>query len=108
MLEQRIVLEHKADTSFADLIARDIAAVEKNWPAASVGHVHPRDDTQQRGLAAAAWPKQRDKLAGFDLKAYVVERLELIESLMNPADLDAHRMAPSPSAAGITALPPLY
>jgi hypothetical protein len=89
MFEERIVLEHKTDAPFADLIAGNIAAVEKYWAAANIGGVHARDRAQQRGLAAAARPKQRDKLSALDLEADIIERFELTKSLTDRANLNA-------------------
>ena len=54
------------------------------------GLFEPRDDAQERRLAAAARAEQRRQRAGLDLERHVVERDELAEPLADAGDLDAH------------------
>ena len=60
--EQRVVLKDEADSPLAGLPVRRILAVEQH--AAAVGRLEAGDDPQQRRLAAARRPEQRDELAG--------------------------------------------
>src|SRR6202030_1065214 len=104
VLEQRIVLEDKADAPFADLLGGNVEAVEEDLSSAGVGGFHTRDHAQKRRLAGAARPEKGDEFAGLDLEANIVERLELIVGLVEPANLDAHRI-PSFSTWYVSLLP---
>ncbi|KAG0926323.1 hypothetical protein G6F31_018430 [Rhizopus arrhizus] len=65
VLEQRIVLEYEADLTLAHIDRGGVFAGEQHT--AGIGRLQPRDDAQQRGLAAAGRPQQRHELARFDI-----------------------------------------
>ena len=90
--EQRVVLEHEADPALAHVAAGGVLAVELDAP--GVGLFEAGDDAQQRGLAAAGRAQQRHQLAGGDVQADVVERLEGAKALADLVDDDAHAVCP--------------
>ncbi|MOA70028.1 hypothetical protein D3C78_1986000 [compost metagenome] len=51
VLEQGIVLKHESDLALTDVHGRGILAREQH--AAGIGRLQPRDDAEQRRLAAA-------------------------------------------------------
>src|SRR5262249_21133405 len=59
--EERIVLEYQADVTAVGRLLFDGGATEQD--AALARHLKPGDATQRRGLAAAAWSKQRDEFS---------------------------------------------
>ncbi len=59
--EQRVVLEHEADLAFARADVGDVFAVQHDR--ARIGILEARDHAQQRGLARARRPEQRDQFA---------------------------------------------
>ena len=65
--EQRVVLEHEADLALARVRRRSRPRrANRTLPASGV--FEARDDAQQRGLAAARRPEQRDQLARRDVE----------------------------------------
>src|SRR5688572_12302353 len=93
--EKRVVLKHEADAALTNLPAGRILAVEEH--AAAIGRLEPRHDAQQRRLAAARRPEQRDELARAHLEAHVVERREAAEGLRDVADINTHQCGNSPT-----------
>ncbi len=70
--EQRIILEHEADAAPAHRHGERIAAIEQHAPAARL--LEPGNDAQQRRLAGAGRPEQRDQFARLDVERDVGER----------------------------------
>ncbi len=72
--EQRVVLEHETDAPLAGRAVEDIFAVHHHrCRLIAVGRVQAGDDPQQRGLAGAGGPQQRDQLAVFDMQVHVAQ-----------------------------------
>jgi hypothetical protein len=92
MPEQGIVLEDKADPPVAGAPVRGLFLSEENR--AALGKLQAGDDPQQRRLARAGRPEQRDQLSCLHLEAHVLERRELAKRLRDIADLDAHPTVP--------------
>src|SRR6185436_6186681 len=90
--EEGIVLEHEADPALANVGVGCVLAVEEDG--ARVGHLEAGDDAQQRRLARARRPEQRDQLAGGDVETEVVADDGGAEALLQVAHFDAHRRAP--------------
>ena len=86
--EQRVVLEHESDMALAGAVGERVLAVERNL--AGIGPVQPGDDPQQRGLARARRPEQRQQLAVGDLEIDVVERGKRAELLHDVPDFNRH------------------
>jgi len=61
MREQGVVLEHEPESTPMRWHAQDVQPIEEHL--ARFGPFEPRDDPQQRRLAAPAWSQQRDGLA---------------------------------------------
>jgi hypothetical protein len=72
VLEQRVVLEHEADVALAHVLGRGI--LPRQHHLSRVGAFQARDDSQQRGLAAARRPQQRRQFAFGEVQRDVVER----------------------------------
>ena len=96
------MLEHEADIALADAVRQRVLAVELHL--ALVGPFEARDDAQQRGLARAGRPEQRDQLARADVELDLLERGEVAEALGDVADGDLHRFNPLPHALSSAAL----
>ncbi len=79
MAEQRIVLEHEADIALLDGLFRGIG-IAKEYLAGG-GHFQARNEPQQRGLARAGWPQQRDQFTRTDIERDIVECGETVEFL---------------------------
>ena len=92
--EQRIVLEGKAGLAFAGGQVRDILAVKQDLSRAGVGKFQTGDDAQQRRLAGAGRPEQRDEFAGINFQTHVVQRGIPAEFFCDMTDLDAHGATP--------------
>ena len=86
--EQRVMLKHEADMALAGAVRQRVLAVERNL--AGVGPVQPGDDPQQRGLARARRPEQRQQLAIGDLEVDIVERGKRAEFLHDILDFNRH------------------
>ena len=70
--EQRVLLEDRVDGALVRRQVVDLVAEEAD---AAPGQVlEPRDAAQQRGLAAAGRPQEREELVIRDLEAHVIER----------------------------------
>ena len=95
--EQRIGLEHEADIALLHRLGRGVLVAEED--AARGGGLEPGDEPQQRGLARARGPEQRDQLARADVERHVVERRVAREFLADVLDADIQRRAPSVPAA---------
>ena len=86
--KQRVVLKHEADLALTHMHIGGVFTAEVN--AAGVRGFQPGNDAQQRGLAAARGPEQRDQFARIDVETDIAERLEIAEILADVADFDAH------------------
>ncbi|MNT13424.1 hypothetical protein D3C72_1483940 [compost metagenome] len=98
MLEQRVVLEHKAHLALAHMLVRGIAPGQHDL--ARIGALQAGDDAQQRGLAAAGRPQQRGQLAFVEIERDVVQRDKVAKALLYVLDLDAHDACPCKLASG--------
>jgi hypothetical protein len=90
--EEGVVLEDEAHAAVREALAGDVLAVEQDGPAARVGLLEAGDDAQQRGLARARGPQQRDQAAGGHREAHLLQRAVAAEAeaLADVAHLDAH------------------
>ena len=88
VLERGVVLEDEADAALLRHDAGHVPIADQD--ASRVGRLEPRDDAQQRRLAAAARPEQRRERAVRDLDPDVVERREVAEALRDVLSLDGH------------------
>ena len=61
MAEQRIVLEHEADIALLHGLVRGVLVAEEDGALGRA--LQPGDQPQQRRLAGAGRPEQRDQLA---------------------------------------------
>ena len=86
--EQRVVLEHEADVTFARALRQRVLAVEGDF--AGIRPVEAGDDPQQRGLAGAGGAEQREQLAVIDLEVDTVERCKAAELLDEIFDFNGH------------------
>ena len=66
MREQGVVLEHHPDVALRRREPRDILAADQDLPAAHL--VQPRDEPQDRTLAAARRPQKRQETARLDIE----------------------------------------
>ncbi len=95
--EQRVVLEDEADAAVARAALGRVLAVEEH--VAGVGELESGDDAQQRRLARARRPEQRDQLAFLHLEVHRAQRGEGAETLGDAACFDAHALLHSNSRA---------
>ena len=82
------MLEHESDMALAGAAGERVFAVERNL--AGIRPVEPGDDPQQRGLARARRPEQRQQFAVGDLQIDAVERGERAELLHDILDFNRH------------------
>ena len=94
--EQRVALEHRAHRTALRRAADEVLAVEHD--AAGVGQVEARDHPQERRLAAAGGPQQREELARLDGEADVVDGGEVAEPARDPLDFEQRHGRDPPSA----------
>src|SRR5208282_148649 len=78
----------EADLALAHADVGGVLAVKQHL--AGVRRFQPGDYPEQRGLARARQPQQRDQLAGFDMQVDIVNRNELAELLGYVSELDTH------------------
>lgn len=81
MRKQRVALEHHPEIAVLRRAAGDVRIAVKDAPGR--GHREPGDGHQQRSLARAGRPKQREELAGADVQGDVAQGLEAAEALAN-------------------------
>jgi hypothetical protein len=96
--EQRVVLEDEPDAAVAGAVERRVVAVEMDR--SRVGRFEAGDDAEQRRLARARWPEQRDELPRPDLEAHIVQRREGAESPGHTPDPDTHTAQFLPCGVG--------
>src|SRR3546814_6553020 len=82
------MLEDETDASFTDRLTGDVFVTEEDSP--GVGKFEAGDAAQQRGLAGAGRPEQRDQLARCDVEINAAERSEATECILDAANLDVH------------------
>ena len=85
--EERVVLKNHADVASGGRRERHVLAAEQD--AALLRQLEARDDLEQRGLAGAARPEDREELAGPDLEIDAVERDNRSERLADTAQSQA-------------------
>ncbi|MNW64821.1 hypothetical protein D3C74_431380 [compost metagenome] len=88
VLEQRIVLEHKADLP---LLGRKIIyrlAMKNNL--AAVRRLQSCQHAQNRGFAPAAWTEQPNQMAFGNAEVDVLHRVKISEMLIESPDLYMH------------------
>src|SRR6185437_15399398 len=71
MRKQCVVLEHHVDRPLMRHDLPNVHAAQQD--AALVRRLEAGEHAQQRGLAAAAWTKQREELAGRNVERYAVD-----------------------------------
>ena len=86
MREYRIVLEHHREPALPRRQVRHVAPADQHAPAALP--LEPRDDAQQRRLAAARRPEQREELAVAHAQRHIAERGDGAEGFLDVIDLD--------------------
>ena len=86
MIEQRVLLEHRVDAALVGGDARHVLPLEQDFTLA--GHFKSADDAQQRGLATARGPQQRDEFTFADVEVHVVQHLGVAEALADPLQFD--------------------
>ena len=90
VIEERVVLENEACLALVGGEAGDIAAMEENVPIAGIGEFQAGNDTEQRRLARAAWPKEGDEFALADVEGYLAQGGMEAESFGNVLYGNAH------------------
>ena len=73
MRTQRIALKHRVHRALVGRQGGDIGPFQQNRPAR--GHFKPRNQPQQRGLAAAGWAQQSKELSRSDVHRNVIQGL---------------------------------
>ena len=96
VLEQRIVLKHKADLALTNMAIRSIDTIQ--YDLARIGSLEPGNDPQQGRFTAAGWTQKCNQLSRRKLKTDIIERLEFAEILTNVFDLDTHNQSSFSSA----------
>jgi hypothetical protein len=87
--KQGVMLEHHGDVA---PVRRNVVERAPPQPdGAAVRRLESRDEVQQGGLAAAAWPEQRNDLAALDRQAAVLDGQDVFEG---PADGDELQLGP--------------
>ena len=90
MVEKRVVLENKAGLALVGGEIGDIAALKKNTAVAGVGEFQSGNDTEQRGLAGAAWAEEGDEFPVADVEGYTAQSGMEAESFGDVLYGDAH------------------
>ncbi len=88
VLEQRIMLKHKAHIAVAYMRAGSVFTIE--YHGATVGLLQASNNSQQGGFSAARRAQQSDQLAAVEIEAHVVQGREIAKLLLNVFDLNAH------------------
>src|SRR5690606_19284223 len=89
--EQRVMLEDEADIALLHGPARGVLVAEEHR--AGGGEVEAGDEAQERRLARAGRPQQRDQLARADVERHVVKRGEAAEFLVHVDETKLHGRA---------------
>lgn len=88
MLEQRIILEDKADLTLLRRKMVHRPAVENNL--AAVRRLKSCKHPQDRGFAAAAWAEQPDQMAFGNAEMDILHRMKIAKMLIESPDLYMH------------------
>jgi hypothetical protein len=88
VLEECVVLEDEADVPLLHALLRGILVAEEDLSGGRP--LEPGDQPEQRRLAGARWPEQRDQLARSDFERYVMQRRETREFLADVFHSDLH------------------
>src|SRR5262249_47104945 len=97
--EHRIVLEHHADV--AQMRRQPVDPPVGEADLAGIELAEARDHAQQRGLAAARWPQQREELALADVE---IDGAHTAEAARCARNRDAaHGVSPPPSPGEVSA-----
>ena len=87
--EQRVVLEDEADIALLHALLRRVVVAEEDG---ALGRpLQPGDQPQQRRLAGAGRPEQRDQLARADVERHIAQRRKPVEFLAHISDGNVHR-----------------
>ena len=84
------MLKHETDPAVAEADRRGILVVNQDRAAVLIRDFNSRNDAQERRLARAGRPEQRDQLTGFDFEGHVLERREIAKSFADVADFNTH------------------
>jgi hypothetical protein len=86
---ERVILEHHCDIPLRgrDVVDEAIGDVD----ASAVGALQPRNQPQQRGLAATGWTEQDEALAGQHLEIDIAKRGVRPEALADALETDLGR-----------------
>ncbi len=90
MREQCVVLEHHADVALVRRQRHHRASVDGD--VAGGRRFKAGDHHQRRGLAGAAWSKQRQELAGADVERDAPHRADVVESLLDAGQDDGRAL----------------
>ncbi len=89
--EKRVVLEDGTYRPFLWRALREVLAIEED--AAPVRQVEAADHAQQRGLAAAGGPEQREEFAGLDGEADTIDGHEIAKAARHILNLEVAPLA---------------
>jgi hypothetical protein len=95
--EHRVRLEHHVDRPAVRRHLRHVLAIDHD--AARARPLEPGEHAEQRGLAAARRPEQREELVRPDLEAHVVDRDHAAKALGHARDAHDRRPAHAPASA---------
>ena len=84
--EQRVLLEHRVDVALVGRHVRHVGTLEHDLATGRL--LEAGDHLQQRGLAAARWPEEREELAPRDREVGPLDRDEVPELLTDPVQHD--------------------
>src|ERR1700730_16043947 len=88
--EQRIGLKHHIYRPRIGRHCSDVDTVDDDMP--TVGRLQPGDHPQQRRLATARWPQQREQLTALDSERYILDRGGRAEMLRSPSDFEQRHL----------------
>src|SRR5207244_12037190 len=86
--KQRVRLEDDAEVALARRDVEQVAPIEAD--VRPIGEFEPRDDPQQRSLAASRGAEEADEFAQFDLEAHAIERRDSVEGLPDAEKREVH------------------
>lgn len=98
VVEERVVLENKSGLALVGGEICDIAALKKNAPVAGIGEFQSGNDTEQRGLARAAWAEEGDEFPLADVEGDIAKCGMEAESFGDVLYGDAHGAVESEEA----------
>ena len=92
--EERVVLEYRAHGTRFRRLASEVLPVEQD--ATTIGQIEPGNHSQQRRLAAAGRPEQREELARLDGERHVVDGGEIAEAPCHVFDFEQRHASAGP------------